>query len=119
MAIRSLFRKQGQPAMDRTLLCSVREARGFCKLWTPRYSLGQASPQQWTEEELRQALARLSDDEREVVVLKFQEGYSTQAVADIMEQSPKAVRMLQHRALVRMREILHASSTYNISSGVP
>lgn len=55
---------------------------------------------------LRDALTQLSDDYREVLVLRFLDGLSPQETAHTMQRSEGAVRVLQHRALGALRKIL-------------
>ena len=48
---------------------------------------------------LRSAVAELSDDRRQVIVLRFVDGLSAREIGDVLGRSPGAVRVLQHRAL--------------------
>ena len=57
-----------------------------------------------TKEKLRKGLAQLTDDQRQVIVLKFIEGYGNREVADIVGKSVGAVKVLQFRALRALRE---------------
>lgn len=53
-------------------------------------------------EELRRVMAaldELSDERRQVVLLRFVEGLSSAETAEVLGRSPGAVRVLQHRAL--------------------
>ena len=59
--------------------------------------------------DLEEAVAQLTGDQRQVVALKFSQGLSTQEVAEIMDRTPGAVRVLQFRALSALREILGGS----------
>jgi len=61
--------------------------------------------------EWRERLARLSDDQRTVVLLRVVAGLSTEETAEVVGKRPGAVRVLQHRALGRLREILSAEVT--------
>lgn len=56
--------------------------------------------------ELLECLRELPDLEREVVVLRFVEGYASAEVGRIVGKSEGAVRSIQHRALEELREIL-------------
>lgn len=58
--------------------------------------------------DLVQALAALSAEHREVLLLRFREGLSAQEVAAALGRSPAAVRALQHRALQALRSRLEA-----------
>ena len=62
--------------------------------------------QHLTADVLRQAMQRLTDDQRGVVLLKFLEGYSTAEVAAILSRNQAAVRALQRRALTALHRIL-------------
>jgi RNA polymerase sigma-70 factor (ECF subfamily) len=55
---------------------------------------------------LRRAIARLSPDQQQVVVLKFIEEMTNAEVARIMNKPEGAVKALQHRALDNLREWL-------------
>ncbi len=54
-------------------------------------------------EELRQLIQTLSPSQREVVTLKFVDGFSTQEIASLLNKRPIAVRALQYRALKALR----------------
>lgn len=49
--------------------------------------------------ELRRAIARLTPDQQQVIILRFIEGKRTETVAEIMGKKPNAIKALQHRAL--------------------
>lgn len=55
---------------------------------------------------LRRALAKLSDDRRQVVVLRFVDGLSAREIGDVLGRSEGAVRVLQHRALRELAGLL-------------
>lgn len=55
---------------------------------------------------LRRAISRLPDDRRQVVVLRFVDGLSAREVAAVLDRTPGAVRVLQHRALRDLGRIL-------------
>ena len=57
---------------------------------------------------LRSAVARLSDDRRQVVVLRFVDGLSAREIGVVLGRSEGAVRVLQHRALRDLAAILAA-----------
>lgn len=50
------------------------------------------------------ALATLSDEQREVVLLRFVADLSLEAVAKITRRSPGAVKAMQHRAMDNLRK---------------
>jgi RNA polymerase sigma-70 factor, ECF subfamily len=57
-------------------------------------------------EQLGQLLAVLSDRQREVLVLRVVMGLSAEETAQVVRSTPGAVRVLQHRALARLRVVL-------------
>jgi RNA polymerase sigma-70 factor (ECF subfamily) len=62
------------------------------------------------EDTALQALAGLTPDQREVVFLRFVEGYPLQDIARLTNRSVGAVKALQHRALQQLRGILEATN---------
>ncbi len=56
--------------------------------------------------DLRDALAKLSSNQREVVILRFLVGLSAQEVADVIGKKPAAIYSLQARAILALREQL-------------
>ncbi|MCC6611941.1 MAG: sigma-70 family RNA polymerase sigma factor [Anaerolineae bacterium] len=57
-------------------------------------------------ETLRRALRQLTDEEQTLVILRFVERKSHQEVADVLGRTPKAVRSMQYRALIRLASLL-------------
>jgi RNA polymerase sigma-70 factor (ECF subfamily) len=57
-------------------------------------------------ERVRQALRLLTDDQRQVVVLRYLEGWSSQEIAQVMDKSLGAVKALQHRGVAALQRIL-------------
>ena len=55
---------------------------------------------------VRAALGHLTDEQRQVIVLKFMEGLDNATVATVLGRSLGAVKSLQHRALGAMRKVL-------------
>ncbi len=58
-----------------------------------------------TNEELYRALARLPEEQREVVLLRFMEGFDSKETGRVMGKRPGAVRALQFRAVKALQEI--------------
>lgn len=56
-----------------------------------------------TAERVRQALLTLTDDQRQVIILKFLDGQSNAEVAAITGKTVGAVKALQHRGLSALR----------------
>jgi len=59
----------------------------------------------------RGALKRLADDQREVLILRFIEGYSHADTAQVLRKSVVAVRKIQERALRALREVMREGET--------
>jgi RNA polymerase sigma-70 factor (ECF subfamily) len=57
-------------------------------------------------EALSAAIGQLGDDQQQVIILRFIEGLSHAEVADIMNKSPGACRVIQHRALAALNQLL-------------
>ena len=55
---------------------------------------------------LRRALAGLSADRRQVLVLRFVDGLSAREIGAVLDRSEGAVRVLQHRALRELEALL-------------
>lgn len=55
------------------------------------------------QKELRQSLKKLTEEQQEVVVLKFIEGYETDEIANMLGKSSGAIRAIQFRALTALR----------------
>lgn len=59
-----------------------------------------------TRERLQRALPKLTDEQQQVIILKFVEGLSNAEIAQILGKSEGAIKSLQHRGLVSLRRIL-------------
>ena len=55
---------------------------------------------------VRRALVELSEDRRQVIVLRFADGLSAREIGAVLGRSEGAVRVLQHRALRELAGIL-------------
>lgn len=60
-----------------------------------------------TAERLRSAIQRLTEEQAEVVSLRFLEGYSISEVAAMTNRSEGAVKALQYRAVTTLRSLLY------------
>lgn len=58
------------------------------------------------KEQLRTAIGHLTDDQTNVIWLKFVEGLSNAEVAEVLGKTEGAVKSLQHRALDALRRLL-------------
>lgn len=55
---------------------------------------------------LTQAMALLTDEQRDVILMRFMEELSIQDVAEVLHKTPGAVKGLQHRALRALSEAM-------------
>ncbi len=60
-----------------------------------------------TLDRVRHAIGRLTEEQQQVLVLRFFEGLDTSEVAELMGKRRGAIRGLQFRALSALRELLH------------
>lgn len=67
-------------------------------------------------QDLRDAIARLTPNQQQVIILRFVEDLTTEQVAKIVRRTPGAVRTLQHRAIVKLGRILRADEDARIRS---
>lgn len=78
---------------------------------------GQIRPEDAAQLRLNQArllaaMPRLTESQRQVILLKFVEGFSNGEAAAILEKSEGAIRVLQHRALAALRQALVEEGQY-------
>lgn len=62
--------------------------------------------QHWEQGKARDLLWKLTKDQRQVIVLKYFEGWSNREVAESIEKPIGAVKSLQHRALRSLHRML-------------
>jgi RNA polymerase sigma-70 factor (ECF subfamily) len=67
-------------------------------------------------DELLQAVDRLPPDQHDVIVYRFFADLAPREVAPLMHRSDGAVRILQHRALRRLRELLTHPATGRVDA---
>jgi RNA polymerase sigma-70 factor (ECF subfamily) len=58
---------------------------------------------------LRDAIAQLTDEQQDVVILRFVEGHRLEAVAQLLGKNANAIKALQHRALKALETRLRRS----------
>ncbi len=74
----------------------------------PNLQPGQIVEGWHTQERVRLALRALTPEQRQVIVLRFLEGFENEAVAAALGKPVGAVKALQHRALEALRRLLVA-----------
>jgi len=92
------YRRQPPPQIDVDEIANVLPADGE--------SLGAQIIAAEEQTRIRAALRLLTPDQRQVIVLRFIEGWSLKEVADTMQKPVGAIKALQHRALAALRRIL-------------
>ena len=55
---------------------------------------------------LATAIAQLSSEQQQVIILRFMEGFSHKEVAQILDKKEGACRMIQYRALLSLQQLL-------------
>src|SRR5512146_748021 len=59
---------------------------------------------------LRETIAKLREDYRNVLIFRFLSGLSPEETAEVMQRSVGAVRVLQHRALSALKDLMERGS---------
>ena len=62
------------------------------------------------QQRLRRAILQLGGDEQQVVILRFMEGFEFAEIASVLKKKEGNVRVILHRALVKLRNILEKES---------
>ncbi|MDP3947774.1 MAG: sigma-70 family RNA polymerase sigma factor [bacterium] len=58
-------------------------------------------------EQIRKVMAQLTDDQQDVLLMRFVDDLSIRDVAKALVKSDGAVKLLQHRAIEKLKELLH------------
>jgi len=61
---------------------------------------------QFDQQEVRRAILQLPEDQQQVILMSFIEGFEYSEIAAALNKSEGNIRVIVHRALKRMREIL-------------
>lgn len=88
----------------------------------PTQPLGQSLPSEAPDPErfaeaqnryqdLRGAMADLTEEQQKVIALRFGSGLSIEETAAVMDKKPNAVKALQFRAVASLRRLLEAAET--------
>jgi len=72
----------------------------------PSEGLGATAEAALSRERLRQAFGQLTEEQKQVIVLKFGEGLTNAEVGRLLGKGEGAVKSLQHRALASLRQFL-------------
>jgi len=87
------FRKQGR--LQRAPFMPAEE--------TP---LGHELEREAEAKQVQAAMIELTDEQRDVLTLRFVDGFSTESTAAVMKKSTGAIKAIQHRGLASMRRAL-------------
>jgi RNA polymerase sigma-70 factor (ECF subfamily) len=69
---------------------------------------------QMSAKQIRDALAFLTPDQRQVIILKYLEGWKNDAIALAMNKPVGAIKALQHRALEALHRILSTDEDFTV-----
>jgi RNA polymerase sigma-70 factor (ECF subfamily) len=69
-----------------------------------------------THERLMAAMPHLTEGQRQVILLKFIEGFDNSEIAAVMVKSEGAIRVLQHRALLALRRVLAEEASRSLDA---
>ena len=61
---------------------------------------------EFDQQQLRRAILQLPSEQQQVILMSFIEGFSYAEIASTLGKSEGAIRVIQHRALKKMRHIL-------------
>jgi RNA polymerase sigma-70 factor (ECF subfamily) len=61
----------------------------------------------FSKEQVRRFIRRLEQDDRDVVVMRFEEEMSVRQIAEIIGKTENATRVMIHRALQRIRNMIY------------
>ena len=73
---------------------------------SPASNPEQAAEASFEQQHLRRAILKLGSDEQQVVILRFIEGFEFAEIASVLKKKEGNVRVILHRALVKLRSIL-------------
>jgi len=65
-----------------------------------------AAEASFEQQRLRRAILQLGGGEQQVVILRFIEGFEFSEIASVLKKKEGNVRVILHRALVKLRNIL-------------
>ncbi|MFC2067809.1 RNA polymerase sigma factor [Chloroflexota bacterium] len=68
---------------------------------------------QFDQQQLRRVILHLPADQQQVILMSFIEGFSYAEIASTLGKSEGAIRVIQHRALKKMRNILEEEKGLN------
>lgn len=85
---------------------SKRDGPQLDERWMAAEEFGSTFEGLFSSNQLRTAMRFLTEEQRQVVVLKFAEGLSNAEVAEVMGKTEGAIKALQHRGLESIRRMV-------------
>ena len=79
----------------------------------PASSPERATEANFEQRRLRRAILQLGRDEQQVVILRFMEGFEFGEIASLLRKKEGNIRVILHRALVKLRNILEKEGQQN------
>ena len=73
----------------------------------------QLAEEKFDQEQIRRVILQLPEDQQQVVLMSFIEGFSYSEIAAAMGKKEGNIRVIVHRALKRMRQILETERLYS------
>lgn len=64
---------------------------------------------------VKQALHRLNDDQQNVVIMRFMEGLSYPEIAEALNKTEGAIRIIQHRAINNLKQIVNEKTNEHLA----
>ncbi|MEA1959505.1 MAG: sigma-70 family RNA polymerase sigma factor [Chloroflexota bacterium] len=72
----------------------------------PSTSPHQMAESKWNQQKLKEGVGKLKPEQQQVIMMRFIEGFDYVEVAAALGKSEGAIRVIQHRALKELKEIL-------------
>ncbi|MBK5225428.1 MAG: sigma-70 family RNA polymerase sigma factor [Thermoleophilia bacterium] len=76
-----------------------------------KFSVEDEMERMWDEQELLDAIDCLSEDQRQVMLLKLMLDFTNKQIAEVIDKNEGAVKALRRRALLSLRRILEGQET--------
>lgn len=105
-----LYRIAHNLVVDHFRRASKRDGVELDERWMASESYATTFEGLFHSNQLRLGMRFLTDEQQQVVILKFVEGLSNSEVADILGKTEGAIKALQHRALSALRRIVGSES---------
>ena len=67
-----------------------------------------STQRKFDQKDLAACIRKLPDIQQQIIILKFVNGLGNEEIAEITGKSVGALRVIQHRALAKMKELLEA-----------